>query len=479
MKSKQAKIIVVVFLLAIFTISVISFVDNDKAISEKESRTLAQKPKLTLKGLFNGSFVSDFEEYYADQFPFRDLLLSLNFKVNTLLSIKTEDDVSLVEGGGGSHLDDNTDIFNPPPSNFPITTPTPEITPSETPEETPYVTEETPEGTENTPGVTEKTPTKAPTSTPVPKTPTPTPIPDDSSYEKDKQFLRVGDRILEIYWYDKKRANAYFDVMKRCADSLPGVNIYSILAPASVEYYTPDKYKGYGQSQKEAIEYVYSNMDSRIKRVDVYNVLKSHVNEYIYFRTDHHWTQRGAYYAYTEFCRVAGLTPDKLSSYKTGRINDFLGSYFKYVPEDRFKKNPDYVELFYPNANNTGTVYYDISMNPANSYGIKAVRSESEMIGQSLKYLAFINGDNPLSYFRTGVNNGKKILVFKDSYGNSFAPFLFSHYEEVYVIDARADKYLNNVLNFIKEKGINDVLFVNYINCPTQSDAFVLLGNML
>ncbi|NLN05689.1 MAG: hypothetical protein GX166_12945, partial [Clostridiaceae bacterium] len=75
--------------------------------------------------------------------------------------------------------------------------------------------------------------------------------------------------------------------------------------------------------------------------------------------------------------------------------------------------------------------------------------------------------------------NNRKIVVFKDSYGNAFVPFLLSHYEEVYVIDIRAEKYLSGVLEFIKQKGINEVLFVNYVNCPTQSDAFVSLDKML
>lgn len=135
MKSKHAKVIVSLFLLAIFTMSIISFVDKDKAISEKESRTLAQKPKLTVKSLFNGSYVRDFEEYYADQFPFRDWLLNLNFKVNSLLSIKSQDDVSLIGGGQGSDNDDNN-IFNPPPTSedTPIATPIATPTPDETPD---------------------------------------------------------------------------------------------------------------------------------------------------------------------------------------------------------------------------------------------------------------------------------------------------------------------------------------------------------
>lgn len=467
MARRHALTIITLFVAFIFSLMIVSLADKDRDLSHKENRTLAQMPKLTIKSLLDGSFAKEFEEYFQDQFPLRDFFLDASFKITSFMSRKGEDDVSLVEGGEGADYDENTNIFNPP-SGFQTAEPTPSPEPTIEPTETPGVTK-------TTSGV--PAPSKTPVPTPTPK---PTPVPTtDISYEYNQMFLRVGDRILEVYWYSKQKAESYFAALKRVADELPGVNIYALLTPSSVELYTPEKYKGYGHSSKEAIDYLFANMDKRIKKVNVFDKMMSKKDEYIYFRTDHHWTQRGAYYAYEEFCEVANMKARKMSEFKKDTLPNFLGSYFKYVPDDRFKKNPDYVELFYPLANNEGRAYFDMSMNMKNSYAIKAVRSPNEMKEQPAKYMAFINGDNPLSYFNTGVKNNRKIIVFKDSYGNSFVPFLLSHYEEVYVVDIRAENYLNGVLDFIKEKGINEVLFVNYVNCPTQSDAFVSLGKML
>ena len=61
-------------------------------------------------------------------------------------------------------------------------------------------------------------------------------------------------------------------------------------------------------------------MDKHVKNVDVYDVLMQHRTEYEYFRTDHHWTTLGAYYAYTEFCKAKGITPESLDAYSKNRI---------------------------------------------------------------------------------------------------------------------------------------------------------------
>ncbi len=326
-------------------------------------------------------------------------------------------------------------------------------------------------------------PTARVTPIPTPKpTQKPTPAPTVSitpqpQFINNKQFLVTYDRILEIFWYSKSVAQNYIDAVNITQQKLPGVKVYSLITPTAVDFYVPEGYK-YGQSQKEAIDYIYSKLNDGIKKVDVYNTINKHLNEYVFLRFDHHWTQRGAYYAYTAFCKEAGLKAEELSSYKTGKTSDFIGSYFKYAPEDRFLDNLDYIELFFRNANNEGYAYNNIQMN--NPTPIKVVRNDEEMKYIPYKYLAYINGDNPLSVFYTGIKNGKKIIVFKESYGNSLIPFLLSHYEEVYAVDVRRDKDINSdITQFIKDKGIQEVLYANYINSASASENFVHMLNML
>jgi hypothetical protein len=80
---------------------------------------------------------------------------------------------------------------------------------------------------------------------------------------------------------------------------------------------------------------------------------------------------------------------------------------------------------------------------------------------KKIKYRVFISGDRPLGIIKTEVENGKKLLVIKDSYGNAMVPFLLPHYQEIFVIDPR--QYNKNVFTLIKENGIQEVLFLNYV----------------
>jgi hypothetical protein len=78
---------------------------------------------------------------------------------------------------------------------------------------------------------------------------------------------------------------------------------------------------------------------------------------------------------------------------------------------------------------------------------------------QSNKYMVFLSGDNPLSVIDTDLDNGRKILVFKDSYGNAFIPYLTSHYDEIHIIDPR--HYKKGAVTYAKEHDIKEVLFLN------------------
>ncbi len=447
MNKKHNILIITIFVTALFALSIFSFIDKDKKISTEENRTLKQRPGFSFASLIDGSFAKDFEEYFSDQFPFRKLFIKMNFKINSLMKVKNKEGITIIEGGPGGDIGQN--VGTPPPvMNTPVISVTPNPTSSGT---------------------------SGPTAEPIPTVAVVTP---DPKLIADKKLLALNDRILEVFWYSKDVAGNYINAVNRLSESLPGVTVYSMITPNAVEFYWPKTVTRIGQYQKEAIDYVYGKLNPDVKRIDVYNTINKHLDEYVFFRTDHHWTQRGAYYAYTKFSESAGFTANALTSYNTEKITGFLGTYYKYTKEDeRYKNNPDYVEVFFPKANNNGNIYYNTSM--SNPIPIKAVRTSKEMASQPAKYMTFINGDNPLSCFNTGVKNGKKIIVFKDSYGNAFVPFLLSHYEEVYVVDDRTDEYLSNITQFIKDKGIQEVLFANYINAVGASDVFVQLLKML
>jgi len=86
------------------------------------------------------------------------------------------------------------------------------------------------------------------------------------------------------------------------------------------------------------------------------------------------------------------------------------------------------------------------------------------------KYSVFLGGDHPLGQIITTVNNGKKLAIIKDSYGNAFIPFLLPHYQEIFVIDPR--HYQGDLGKLVKDNGIQELLVLDYAMAP-RFEAYV------
>lgn len=74
----------------------------------------------------------------------------------------------------------------------------------------------------------------------------------------------------------------------------------------------------------------------------------------------------------------------------------------------------------------------------------------------------------------TSVKNGQTIVIIKDSFANSFIPFLVNHYEKIIVIDTRY--FGANIVNFIEEKEVDEILFLFNIQNFSQEKTLSMLG---
>jgi hypothetical protein len=199
-------------------------------------------------------------------------------------------------------------------------------------------------------------------------------------------------------------------------------------------------------------------MNEDITKVDVYDSMKEHANEYVYFRTDHHWTQLGAYYAYRDYCKALGLPHTALLSYSRVRLDGFLGSFYNSIGGNKtMKKSPDFVLAYEPVVPYEATGYFDSSME--SGFNLNLIRGPDE-IKTSNKYLAFSGGDLPVIDIKTQSNTGRRLILFKESFANAFIPFLTENYDEIIVVDFRY--YEGSVDRLINKYQINEALFLNY-----------------
>ena len=207
-------------------------------------------------------------------------------------------------------------------------------------------------------------------------------------------------------------------------------------------------------SQKYILDTMQSRMSPQINFVNTYNEIFSHRTEYLYFKSDHHWTQLGAYYAYRAFAESAGFSPTPLSDMHREIINSsFNGSMYNFTGDERVKDFIDQVEVYYPTKPATMTV---------TKHDGSTLTYNRTIIGESGNYQAFIAGDNPYTVINVPDNpQNLSILVIKDSYGNALVPFLTEHYGNIIVIDPR---YCDiNIYDHFKDYGLTDILVTGNI----------------
>lgn len=402
------------------------------------SPSMEEKPKATLSSLFDGNYYEAYRTYYSGSFSGNTFLKNINTKLNGFYHFSGlsngEGDVSLVISVNGGAADGGEALrVTESTENTSATDGDPDAT-----------TEQTEETTEATEYVNQV----------------------DVTAETLGQALLVGDRALEVPYADYDTMEGYAEAVNAIATALGGnVRTFSILVPNAAEFYAPNDYHSGDLSQGKMIRFCYDKMDSNVTTVDAHSVLAEHTEEYIYFRTDHHWTQLGAYYAYSAFCEEAGFDVPPLSRFETGQYDNFIGSMYSYLsgyPQAAvLAENPDTLYYYRPYVDTDTGYYEDATLSTEIAMGcISYIGSDV-----SNKYLTYLGGDHPVTVIHTDVD-GPVCLLIKESYGNAFAPWLTSHYSKIICIDPREfnrDGYPSlDLVEFAKEQGVEDCIILDY-----------------
>ncbi len=437
----------------LLVIGVWSLFGNGETVSAVDGKTLAEKPEFTFASLFDGSYLPALERSYSDHFPMRDMLLEVGKTMNRFYYYSGSDENAVLIIGGSTGAEqggERLDTALTPPVTAPTQTPTPDEPPEEKPDDTPA--EPAPEDTPQQPE--EQTPPEL-----------------DEPEEEDATWagnvIVVGTRAMEIPSANEQIIESYADAVGRLADAMgSGVRTISLVTPNGGEFYSPQSMHTGIHSQKAMIEHCYASMDAGIVTVDAYSGLREHADEYIYFRTDHHWTQLGAYYAYQKFCEAAGFEAVALDRFQTGVYENFVGSMYTftkgYPQSETLYNNPDTLTYYLPIYETHAKYYADASLQ--NGVAVSVVYTQLPE-STTNKYLCYIGGDTPVCVIESAAEGGT-CIVLKESYGNAFVPFLTSHYSKIIVIDPREfnrdGKPSLDLASFAAEQGIDDLIVINY-----------------
>ena len=193
-----------------------------------------------------------------------------------------------------------------------------------------------------------------------------------------------------------------------------------------------------------------NSLDSKVQSIDAIGVMQKNKDQKIYYKTDHHWTSLGAYEVFLGAANQLGIdTPITDNTIYT--VSDsFQGTL---ASRSGRHISRDSIEIYQPDG--TDVEYYV-------TYPDTGEKSTSMFMSDKLKekdqYQVFFGGNHPVVEIRTTANNGRNLLVFKDSYANSFMQFLYPYFQSIIMVDPRY--YYDDIETAITSYGITDVLFL-------------------
>lgn len=386
---------IVLFCLVLTAFGVLFFLLPQEKISDAEKRKLASFPTLTKKSLLSGDYMDSLDLYSADHFPFRSTFISVSDKLKLIRGFHSKEE---------SFYNDVQAVDEIPSKN----------------------------------GSTTKDIQGS-----------------DEALKNCKGLLVANNRAFQIFSNEEPMNMEFAKMINLYAKKLKGVRVFSGVVPTASDFFLPSKYQEYIGNEKVNIEASFKLFHKNVTPIDIYNELGKHTKEYIYYKTDHHWTDLGAYYGYKAFCDAAKITPIELSEMKSKQIKgDFLGTHYLKTKDPRLEAHPDYIKYWIP---------------PVEKYAMKYDGDEEEEIRvfktsdiAKNKYLVFLGGDEPLIRLKSiECTNGKTVLLIKNSYGNPFAAFLTANYENVLVVDYRYTDI--SIKDLVNEYEVNDVIILNGI----------------
>lgn len=413
-----------------------------------EQRNLAEAPEYSSEAFRDGSYSAEMNAYFSDTVPFRDKLMVLSSALCDLTGFRSND-IKLHNVTAADNSGNDLPVHDYPSGGSsgrnPGRSPVPPSGNS---------------AAKNDPDPNNQGEYAA--IEPIEAEPTDT---DDTVNITNNGIAVVGTRALMLYGGNYTVGTDYAAVISKYKRELGrDVNVYSMVIPTSVEFYCPESVQPFTSSQLDNINNIYSHLTDGVKSVDAYTQLALHTDEPIYLRTDHHWSSLGAYYAASAFAEAAGVPFAELSEYDEHTVDGYVGTMYSYTQDITIKNNPENFVYYVPKNVTLDTTYHNYILGENNEIvGIQSPMKSSFYIdftkNKSMLYCTFMGGDAKITHVNTSMKNGRRLAIFKDSYGNALPQFLFGSFEDIYVLDMRYFTY--NAVDFLKEKGVTDLLFAN------------------
>lgn len=267
-------------------------------------------------------------------------------------------------------------------------------------------------------------------------------------------YIGTNGQLLEqIEVADENHLAANIKAIKSFSESQSKIPVRMMLVPDAanvLNHSLPSLAKPEDQTQMFSM--VRKDLGDSVEWIDVSTELNKHKTEKIYYKTDHHWTTLGAFYAFQAAAPSLGIDGDLSGKYVSYTVSDsFNGMLASKSGVNLGEK--EQIDIYVPTEEDTDLIvdYVDEGKRSTSLY-------DSSKLKEKDQYTVFLGGNSSLLDIRTVSTSTKRLLLVKDSFANSFIPFLTPYYREIVVVDPR---YYSGTINDLMDSyRISEVLFL-------------------
>ena len=399
-----AMLLLILGFLAVSGLTAFAFLSTE-TVSQKENRTLAAMPELTRDTWFSGGFASALENYLSDHVFDRNSLVSASQRLEGMMEKAT--DIRVVR----QEVDIGVDVQETAPAVS--------------------------AGAVQAPAVN----------------------------VQEEEYLILNDRIVPVYQSNDAARKYYWQVVNACYRSLPdSIHKHLMLVPSRIEF-EEESVRALADSQKEAIDHVYKNVDATVNKIDAYGRLADKDVDALYFRTDHHWTALAAYYGAQALFESVGRSYLPIEDYDRHEVPGFLGYLYAKNNVASIRSQPDTLTYYlYGNSSCPQTVHtFDEDSNAP-------VVRQSDVVDPARGfYYTFVESSFSHTVIEGRRDDGSCILVVGDSYANVLMPWLADNFARAILIDPR---YFTGghaaFMELFSDYGVTDFLIADYAQVLTS-----------
>lgn len=267
-------------------------------------------------------------------------------------------------------------------------------------------------------------------------------------------YIGTNGQLLEqIEVADENHLAANIKAIKSFSESQSKIPVRMMLVPDAanvLNHSLPALAKPENQTQMFSM--VRKDLGDSVEWIDVSTELNKHKTEKIYYKTDHHWTTLGAFYAFQAAAPSLGIDGDLSGKYVSYTVSDSFNGMLASKSGVNFGEK-EQIDIYVPTEEDTDLIvdYVDEGKRSTSLY-------DSSKLKEKDQYTVFLGGNSSLLDIRTVSTSTKRLLLVKDSFANSFIPFLTPYYREIVVVDPR---YYSGTINDLMDSyRISEVLFL-------------------